>query len=152
MLKTLKRMFLGPEPVTRSHPVFGQILFMKVKNGGYWESEPAVEGKPTTVIVEASLEGPAESQVQFFHRIASSIDEAFALAAPLLRGEYEKWVKQPFPDSWREAFTLTGFTVPQDGNAANSWDISFECLKDKAGHHFTASFEGGQPSHVTIDG
>jgi hypothetical protein len=93
-------------------------------------------------------------------RLLSAVDStgernqprAAVTQATLLVAEYEKWMREAFPSNWRQAFEFVGLTVPLDGDKKQPWDMSFDCLRDPGGHMFTCYFEGGKPSHVTIDG
>jgi hypothetical protein len=149
----LHRLFTSNSGRRIEHPVLGEALLIHTKSGAYWEVETEVQQRPFTITIEApDRADPSESQVAFFQKFSRNPDFAFAQAAPLLTGEYEKWVRQPFPANWRDAFELVGMTVPVAGNELNPWDLSFDCLQDRAGHQFTCTFEDGKPSSISIDG
>jgi hypothetical protein len=153
VLKILKRLLLGSPAVRIDHPVLGKALLMKTKAGAYWEADPRVEGKAFSLTIETrDAEPPSIAQVEFFQRFARAPDYAFAFARPLLVAEYEKWMREPFPSNWREAFEFVGITVPLDGDERQPWDIAFDCLRDRDGHMFSCYIEDGKPSYVTIDG
>lgn len=135
------------------HPVFGTMRFIPVGDDeGYWEAEGRVEGAVIDVLIEAGKEGPTEAHVEFFLSQTASLDELFAQAAPVLVPDFEMWMNGPFPENWREAFRFIGLTVPKNGDPANPWDISYDCIPDKSGHIFTAYHKDGKWAFVTIDG
>ena len=149
----LARLLFGKPPRRIAHPVFGEALLMSAKNGSYWEVETEVDGKPFTVAIETvNDQEPSPAQVEFFKRFSGNSDLAFQRASGLLIQEYEKWVRQPFPNDWREGFAFTGMSVPLDGDDAKPWELSFECLNDRGGHLFTCTFENGSPKEVKVDG
>ena len=76
-----------------------------------------------------------------------------------MRGDYwegelavpgEQSAEQPFPHEWRDEFSLPGLGVPPRRDEAEPWDIGY--FVDAANHYFTAHFEGGRPSYLTVDG
>lgn len=149
----LSRMLFGKPPRRIEHPVFGEALLMPAKYGSYWEVETEVAGQPFTIAIETTDEQePSRAQVDFFNRYANNSDLAFRRAALLLVPEYEKWVREPFPDSWREAFKFTSMSIPVAGDEQNPWDLSFECIKDRDGHLFTCSFRNGAAVELQVDG
>lgn len=135
------------------HPIFGEALLMVGKHGSYWEAEPEVGGKPFTVAIDVIEEQePTEAQANFFRRFADNPDLAFQMASALLVPEYEKWVREPFPEDWHEGFAFTSMSVPLRGDDESPWDLSFECLKARGGHLFTCTFENGKPKELQVDG
>ncbi len=137
-----------------SHPVFGELLLMPAKLGAYWEGETELQGRPFTLAIEAPGEAePGPAQVAFFERYAQDPDAAFQKAADLLVGEYEQWLRKPFPADWREALAWVALSIPADGDERQPWDLSFECLQDGAARrHFTCYFERGIADRVEVSG
>jgi hypothetical protein len=149
----LSQLLFGREPQQVQHAVFGKILLFKAKHGSYWEAEPTLNGAPFSVAIETTGDlPPTEEQAHFFEAVVKDMNAAFAMAAPALVPEYEKWMRSTFPSEWQAAFKPVGMSVPLEGRASNPWELSFECLTDKGGHQFTCYFEGGSPHHVSIDG
>lgn len=144
---------LGRHKRQESHPVFGRLLLFTGKRGSYWEAEPLLRGDPVSVSIEiAGEELPSEAQTVFYERLTADPNVVFEKAAPLLVPEYEKWARQPFPNNWQTAFKFVGLSIPVRGSELNLWELSFDCLTDRAGHMFTCYFIDGKPSHITIDG
>lgn len=131
------------------HPYFGRLLFM---SGNYWEGELAVTGVPEKVglIVPASEDGPSPKQEAFCRELLADLDALFARCRPLFEGDFEEWTEKPFPAEWREEFLLVGLGLPADGDAQNPWDVGY--FVDAANHYFTAYFEDGRPSYLSVDG
>jgi len=149
----LSRLIFGKPPRRIEHSVFGEALLMSAKHSSYWEVETDVGGKPFTVAIETTNEQePTQAQAEFFKKFADSPDLAFQMASALLIPEYEKWVREPFPANWRDGFAFTSMSIPLLGDEQNPWDLSFECLKDRAGHLFTCTFENGKPKELQVDG
>jgi hypothetical protein len=149
----LQRLFRSGQGRRIEHPVLGEALLIRAKNGSYWEVETEVAQKAFCVSIEAPDEAdPSPEQVAFFERFANNPHLAFSKAQTLLVAEYEKWVRKPFPTAWTEAFEFVGMSVPVAADENNPWELSFECLQDRERHLFTCTFEGGAPSGVQIDG
>jgi hypothetical protein len=152
-MNLIKRFFGAVQPQQFHHPVFGKLLLMNTKKGSYWEAETNVNGETISVSIEAMNDAlPSEEQTHFYNELVGDIDKVFAKAAPLLVPEYEKWTSSAFPDNWRDAFKFVGVSVPLAGLGTNPWQLSYDCLTDKAGHMFTCYFENGNPTYVSIDG
>ncbi len=105
------------------HPVFGGLLLIRAKHGAYWE------------------------------RYTQDPDLAFHKGEDLLIGEYEQWLRKPFPADWREAFAWVALSIPADGDEHKPWDLSFECLQGVAARrHFTCYIERGHVVRVEVSG
>jgi hypothetical protein len=150
-MKWLGTLF-GSPPKELMHPVFGPCLFFDLKLGHYWEAEREVEERTIAVIIEGDETGPTEAQAEFYRNAVADLDALFQRVAATIAPEYQSWTRKPLPDKWREAFALSGITIPIDGKDAEPWDVSYDCLTDPKGHMFTVYFEQGQPARVSIDG
>jgi hypothetical protein len=150
-MRFLRRLFGGRPKLT--HPVFGPVLFFDFgAKGSYWEAEREVEGRTIAVIIEGDETGPTDDQVAFYRTAIGDLDALFQRVAGIIGPEYASWVGAPLPERWRDAFAFAGITIPRGGEDTGPWDVSFDCLADRAGHMFTVAFERGQPTTVTIDG
>ncbi len=146
------RNLLGGRPRV-THPVFGPMIFYDFgTKGSYWEAEREVEGRTIGVIINGDQAGPTEDQVAFYRGAIGDLDGLFQRVAGIIAPEYESWVGSPLPRRWRDAFALSGITIPQDGKDTEEWDIGFDCLTDPKGHTFTIAIEQGRPTTVAIDG
>lgn len=137
------------------HPYFGEILLFVFRDSdkSYWEAELEFEGEKVGVGIDAPEKSePTQSQVNFAKNILDHPDLAFAKAKAILIPEYESWHKERFPDEWRAVFKLAGFTIPVGGDENQAWELSYDSLKDPNRHQFTCYFEGGKPSHASVDG
>lgn len=137
------------------HPFFGPVVLYARKEayGSYWEAAIQFEGRTLGVGIESPDRTlPSDAQVEFANRILSDVDEVFRRASELLVKNYEEWHKHPFPEDWREAFVFVGFSVPLGADETNDWYVSFDDFTDTHKHMFTCYFEGGKPTHVSIDG
>jgi hypothetical protein len=149
----LQRLFRSNYGRRIEHPVLGEALLIRAKNGSYWEVETEVAQKAFSASFEAPDEAdPSPQQVAFFEMFANNPGLAFSKAQPLLVGEYEKWVRKPFPADWTKAFAFVGMSVPIGADETKPWDLSFECLQNRERHLFTCTFADGAPSGVQIDG
>lgn len=151
----LRRLFsLGGGDRRITHPVFGQLRLMPAKLSAYWEGETELLGRPFTLAIEApGGTEPGPAQVAFFERYTSHPDAAFEKGADLLVGEYEQWLRKPFPADWREAFAWVALSIPADGDELKPWDLSFECLQGVAARrHFTCYIERGHVVRVEVSG
>lgn len=151
----LQRLFSSGKGGRRlAHPVFGELLLIRAKLGAYWEGETELQGRPLSLAIQAPSEAePVPAQVAFFVRYTEDPDAAFQKAADLLVGEYEQWLRKPFPADWREAFEWVALSIPADGDEQKPWDLSFECLQGVAARrHFTCTIERGHVARVEVSG
>jgi hypothetical protein len=132
------------------HPYFGRLLF--VPRGGYWEAELVVEGMPEKVglVVPAGESGPAAAQAELCRGLLADLDGLFARCRPVFEGDFESWTGKAFPSEWRDEFSLVGLGLPAEGDMMRPWDVCY--FVDAANHYFTAYFEGGTASYLTVDG
>jgi len=152
-VKFLTRLFGASKQRRLDHPVLGHALLMRAGKGAYWEIETTLDAHPFTLLIEAPDEAePSPAQGAFFKRYAEDPALAFAKAQPLLVGEYEARTRQPFPADWTDAFEFVGMSVPVAADDTQPWELSFDCVADRARPMFTCSFEDGVPSRVQIDG
>jgi hypothetical protein len=131
------------------HPYFGRLTFM---TGEYWEGELVVPGVPKRVglVVPAPESGPTDEQEAFCRSLVGDLDALFERCRPLFEPDFEAWAERPFPSAWREDFSLVGLGLPARGDETEPWDVGY--FVDAANHYFTAHFEGGRPSYLTVDG
>ena len=132
------------------HPYFGTMRFTP---GGYWEAELDVPGahEKVGVTVPADEEsGPSEQQVAFCRALIADPDGLFERCRPVFESVFEEWAGRPLPSDWRRDFSLVALGLPEAGDEARPWDVGY--FVDAANHYFTAYFEGGGPSYVTVDG
>ena len=120
--------------------------------GGYWEGELTLPGEPEKIglTVPASEEGPSEAQVELCKRLLGDLDALFARCRPVFEGDFETWAQISFPSDWRAAFVLVGLGLPEDGDEQRPWDVTY--FVHPANHYFTAYFENGSASYLTVDG
>ena len=140
----------GPKP-SIEHPVFGKLTLLRGNKGPFWMHDSYTQDDPSISVGTVNEEPPSQKQVAFYQRITSDLDAAFAKVAPHVVPEYEKWMKRPFPNNWREAFLFAGIGVPLDGNGDNPWDLTFELRTDNKGFLFNCYFENGRVVHVGVD-
>ena len=120
--------------------------------GGYWEGELHVPGLPEPVglVVPAPETGPEEAQVAFCKTHLADLDALFERCRPLFEPDFEEWTQKAFPRAWRDDFLLVGLGLPARGDESEPWDVGY--FVDAANHYFTAYFEDGRPSYLTVDG
>lgn len=120
--------------------------------GGYWEGELVVPSLPEKVglIVPAPATGPSLEQEEFCRTVLADLDGLFARCRPVFEGDFEQWTAKAFPSDWRNEFLLVGLELPENGDAARPWDVCY--FVDAANHYFTAYFEAGRASYLTVDG
>ena len=131
------------------HPYFGRLTFMP---GEYWEGELVLPGEPERVglVIPAPATGPDEAQADFCMELLSDLDALFERCRPLFEGDFEQWAEKAFPRGWRDEFSLSGLGLPPRGDETEPWDVGY--FVDAANHYFTAHFEGGRASYLTVDG
>lgn len=145
----LKRLF-APRP-SIEHPVLGKIRLLPGKKGFFWMHDTYSDDEIAISVDTINGEPPTDEQVAFYQMITNDPDAAFARVASRVIPEYEKWLKQPFPKDWREAFKLSGIGVPLAGNENNEWDLTFVLLTNNRGFLFNCYFENGRLVHVGVD-
>jgi hypothetical protein len=131
------------------HPYFGRLTFMF---DHYWEGELVVADVPEKVglVIPAPATGPTEAQAAFCRRLLDDLDALFERCRPLFEPDFEEWAEKPFPAAWRDDFSLVGLGLPARGDEQEPWDVGY--FVDAANHYFTAHFEQGRPSYLTVDG
>jgi hypothetical protein len=139
----------GRRRAVLDHPYFGRVMFM---SRSYWEGELSVPGQPEKVglVIPAPESGPLEEQVEFCRGLLTDLDALFARCRPVFKGDFEVWTEKPFPVGWHEDFLLVGLGLPELGDETKPWDVCY--FVDAANHYFTAYFEEGRPSYLSIDG
>ena len=142
------RLFGRRRPVVE-HPYFGRLVFML---GAYWEGELVLPGEPEKIglTVPAPETGPSEAQVELCQRLLADLDGFFTRCRTVFEPDFESWAEQPFPAHWRDAFVLVGLGLPEDGDERRPWDVTY--FVGAANHYFTAYFENGVASYLTVDG
>jgi len=141
-------LFRRKRPVLE-HLFFGRLTFMP---GGVWEGDLAVPGLPEKVgvVIPASEAGPSTQQTEFCRALLDDLDGLFRRCRPVFTGAFEEWTAKPFPSDWREEFSLVGLTLPVGADEAQPWDVCY--FVDAANHYFSAYFELGRASYLTVDG
>ena len=156
ILRFLSRDLTGNSWVRElSHPYFGKMTFFGFKkepSKSYWEAEVSLPGSNERigVTMAGTPDGPTPEEEQFCRRTVSDLDGLFEKCRPAFEPTYLSWVKKPFPSNWREAFKLDGFTIPESGNPAKPWEITY--YVQPAGHWFTAVLERDVAIRTDVDG
>jgi len=139
----------------RSHPYFGKMTFFGFKkepSKSYWEAEVSLPNSDLRigVTMAGTPIGPTPEEEQFFSDTVSDLDSLFEKCRPVFEPTFVSWVKKPSPPSWREAFKLDGFSIPEKGNPVKPWEVTY--YVEPAGHFFTAVFENGVAIRTDVDG
>ena len=155
MWQKLKEKLFGKPPVSMDHPFFGSMLFMGGEvpaDNDYWEAElPITESRPPiTVIINAPIAGPCQSQVDFCQWALSDQDALFQQCWPIFEPDFESWAHKHFSGDWRDDFELVSLEIPRDGDNCHDWAVSY--YVNAANHYFTARFVGGKAKFNEIDG
>jgi hypothetical protein len=154
MLQWFSKLLSREPQLTLNHSYFGRLLFIRGTNAAsnYWEGELAVLGLPEKVglTIPAPESGPSEAQVHFCRSLLGDLEALFTRCKPVFEGKFEEWTQKAFPSHWREDFSLVGLGLPVGGDEMRPWDVTY--FVEAANHYFTASFENGTATHLTIDG
>ncbi|MCW8884989.1 MAG: hypothetical protein OQK12_06995 [Motiliproteus sp.] len=155
MWQKLKEKLFGKRPIEIDHPFFGTILFMGGEipaENDYWEAELVIaeEKPPITVIINASVTGPNQSQIDFYQRAIADLDALFQQCWPIFEPDFETWTQKPFSGDWRDDFELVSLEIPWQGDRCQDWAVSY--YVNGANHYFTARFVDGQPKFNEVDG
>jgi len=141
-------LFRRPRP-TLDHPFLGRLTFM---SPDYWEGELVISGLADKVglVIPAPGTGPVEAQVELCRRLLGDPAQLLERCRAVFEEPYETWVGRPLPEAWKDDFALVGLGLPEGGDEAAAWDVCY--FVDAASHYFTAYFEAGVPTSVTVDG
>ncbi len=155
MWKKLRELLFRKPPVEMDHEFFGSIVFMgedKPADDDYWESELAIADnpKPVTVLINAPVTGPEDSQVIFCQQALSDPDGLFGRCWPVFEPDFEQWTGKAFGGDWRDDFVLISIEIPRNGDESHQWAVCY--YVDAASHYFTARFVAGRPAFNEIDG
>lgn len=137
------------------HPFFGEIGYYGFNDNrvGYWECEIDVNGSAVSVIINSTTaELPTSLHQNFVESIIKDLDTTIATVKPLVLSKLAELIKYDRDKDWNQMFRLSAIEVPIDADRINDWEISFECLVDKDGHHLTCCFRKGKPEFVSVDG
>jgi hypothetical protein len=154
MRKLFSKLFRREPQLTLNHAYFGRLLFVRGADtaANYGEGELAVPGLPEKVglTIPARESGPSEAQVHFCRSLLGDFDALFTRCRPVFEGKFEEWTQKAFPSHWREDFSLVGLGLPVGGDELRPWDVTY--FVEAANHYFTAYFENGTATYLTIDG
>ena len=159
LLATIARFFnadLTGRTWTRQilHPYFGEMTYFgSVKaEDCYWESEVDVpnQSERVGVTMSGTPDGPTAAEEQFCRSVIADSDLLLEQCRAAFEPELKTWAKCPLPKPWQDAFKLDGFEIPRDADRSNPWTVCY--FVESAGHYFTAHFESGMVSHVSVDG
>ena len=117
-----------------------------------WEGELTVPGSPEKLglVIPARETGPSERHVALCRALLDDLDGLFERCRPVFAADFEVWAGKALPSDWRTDFALVGLGLPSDGDETQPWDVCY--FVDAANHYFTAHFEDGRASYLTVDG
>ncbi len=99
------------------------------------------------VFLDGDITGPSEAQVALWQWIYDNVDDHTKAAEPLLLDRLKDFeLEDRIGD-----LVWTAVGLSPDGTKDGRWDMSFE-LPAKYGAIFTAYFENGIPTSVSVDG
>ena len=136
------------------HSYFERLTYFGHKDPTrcYWEAEmtnPECSEK-IDITMQGTEDGPTPAEQEFCERVISDLDGLFVKCRSAFEAEFIAWAEHPFPEKWREAFTLVGFSVPPQGDTSQPWEVTY--FVEPANHYFTAEFESDRVVRVTVDG
>ena len=145
MLKWLAKKF-GSKRI--DDPVFGSLLFMKMKDPSrsYWEGREwfAPVSAEVQIFVDGGEDGPRPSQHETYNRMAERYPKILHSIEPLLRREYTRtWLgEMGLPEA---RFRLNSLSVPAVESESVQWDMDFSC-DGQDDWLFTVHMEGWRPT------
>ncbi|MCG2616723.1 hypothetical protein LZZ85_20660 [Terrimonas sp. NA20] len=101
-------------------------------------------------LIEASEQGPSQSQRDFYLDLQRNYDQYLLKIIPRLEEEFRKYEENFSIKNFREEFSLDSLTVPRITRETPDWEISFTTIHD--GHVFTIQMTGDAPGDITLDG
>jgi hypothetical protein len=116
-------------------PVFGQLLFMHVKQDpsrSYWEAEWCFPPTGTTVSIglPGGAGGPLPESRAFFEELPGRFEGILAAARPRLDEVFRTWLDRPISDDLWKDVALAGFGVEDPTQEPCEWDVAFEATGD----------------------
>jgi hypothetical protein len=154
MVGFLHKILRRETPRVIEHPYFGKLRYFRGRapQQGHWDGELVIQGlkEKLGVVIPATEAGPTAAQVSFCRAALADLDALFARCRPVFAGEFERWTEKPFPDDWRAEFALCGLDPPVNGDERRPWSVSY--FVESAQHYFTAHFEYGKATTLTVDG
>jgi hypothetical protein len=137
------------------HPYFQNLIYFGHKDPSrtYWEAEKTdpSSGEAVELTMKGDGElGPTPAEQAFCEKMLSDPDGLFSYCRAAFESKFQQWAGSPMPTNWREVFQLDGFSVPENGDESNEWEVCYFVLP--AGHYFRAIFQGGKPFEVVVDG
>ena len=154
MVGFLDRILRREPPLVVDHPYFGKVRYFRGKAGesGRWEGELVIPGlkEKLGLVIPATEAGPTGPQVSFCRTVLADLDALFERCRPLFAGEFERRAEKPFPADWRAEFDLRALDLPPNGDERRPWSVRY--FVEAAHHSFTAQFEYGKATTLTVDG
>lgn len=150
-MKWLKNIF-RKKGIRIPHSLFGELQFIPPRKTtpGYWEGEMVImnmtEGLQLQII--APISGPVVGHENFLRMLVEDFDSLTKAIHPFLKAAFEDATGKAYPEVFRNEFTWTHLTVPEEGNRTHPWDLTFTCKSSE--DLFTIYFDKGAPVQASI--
>lgn len=146
---------LFKKPTIIQDEFFGPLRFVSFKKAAnsYFEGRgyfnPA--NSETEYLIEAAIEGPTETQRQFYRDLQSNFTLYVEKIIPLIEDEFRNWQEDFVIKDFNLEFKLVCITIPNLETKPLVWDMAFTTVHD-LNHHVTIDFIDDQPNGILIDG
>ncbi len=134
---------------------FGELRFLDFKDASknYFEGRGhfSPTESETDYLIQAGIEGPVETQRQFYRDLQTNFTKYADKIKPLIEDEFRNWKEDFTIEEFTKEFKLVCITIPRFDSQPFVWDMAFETIHDP-NHLFTIDFVGEEPNGVLIDG
>jgi hypothetical protein len=134
---------------------FGELRFMDFKDSSknYFEGKGYFQptNNETEYLILADINGPTDSQKDFYKKLQSNFSEYIEKIKPLIEEEFRNWKEDFTIKDFNNEFNLVCITIPRFDIVPLIWDMAFTTIHD-LNHNITIEFVDNEPNQIQIDG
>lgn len=143
------------KPTILHDEFFGALRFVDSKHSsksyfsgkGYFSPTDS----ETQYIIEATKDGPTETQKQFYRDLQTNFSQHIEKIKPLVEDEFRNWEEDFSIKDFNKEFTLVCITIPRFDKQPLIWDMAFTTIHDDD-HQIVIDFVGDEANGILIDG
>ena len=146
---------LFKKPTLIQDNFFGQLRFMDFKDSSknYFEGKGLFKptNNETEYLIQADIEGPTESQKEFYNKLQNNFEQYVQKIKPLIEDEFRNWKEDFEINDFNKEFNLVCINIPRLESKPLKWNMAFTTVHD-LNHHVTIDFVNDEPDGILIDG
>lgn len=151
-----KRMREQFSPLRRTHPLLGQLTYMRMPDEGrsYWEGRVPFGPSETDIeiFITGGESGPGESQLACFREITRRFADLWPQFEERFAAFQSEGLQKPALAPYSRYYTVTSMSIPPALAPDMEWEVSFDSQQDKE-HLYTFEMRGWRVvGDVRLDG